>query len=31
MLDLALKGCQELIAFQTTALVQPYPGELPPP
>ncbi len=29
MLDLALKGCQELTAFQITALAQPYPGELP--
>ncbi|MBV9142559.1 MAG: ribonuclease PH [Pseudonocardiales bacterium] len=29
MLDLALKGCQELTAYQTTALAQPYPGELP--
>ncbi|MGH3883744.1 MAG: ribonuclease PH [Pseudonocardiaceae bacterium] len=29
MLDLALKGCQELTAHQTTALAQPYPGELP--
>ncbi len=31
MLDLALKGCQELTAFQTTVLAQPYPGELPRP
>jgi ribonuclease PH len=31
MLDLALKGCQELIEFQITALDQPYPGELPRP
>ncbi len=29
MLDLALKGCQELTALQTTVLAQPYPGELP--
>lgn len=29
MLDLALKGCQELAALQTTALAQPYPGDLP--
>jgi ribonuclease PH len=29
MLDVALKGCQELTALQATALAQPYPGELP--
>ncbi|MDQ3760181.1 MAG: ribonuclease PH [Actinomycetota bacterium] len=29
MLDLALKGCQELTAIQSTALAHPYPGELP--
>jgi ribonuclease PH len=29
MLDLALKGCQEITAIQITALAQPYPGELP--
>ncbi|HET9256060.1 MAG TPA: ribonuclease PH [Pseudonocardiaceae bacterium] len=29
MLDLALKGCQELSAYQHTALAAPYPGELP--
>ncbi|HKS52929.1 MAG TPA: ribonuclease PH, partial [Pseudonocardiaceae bacterium] len=31
MLDLALKGCQELTAYQATALAAPYPGELPQP
>ena len=30
MLDLALKGCQELTALQTTALAQPYPGAVAP-
>jgi len=29
MLDLALKGCQEITSIQITALAQPYPGELP--
>ena len=29
MLDVALKGCQELTVLQATALAQPYPGELP--
>ena len=29
MLDVALKGCQELTALQATALAKPYPGELP--
>jgi ribonuclease PH len=29
MLDLAMKGCQEITAIQITALAQPYPGELP--
>jgi ribonuclease PH len=29
MLDLALKGCQELSTIQTAALAQPYPGVLP--
>jgi ribonuclease PH len=29
MLDVALKGCQELTALQNTALAAPYPGELP--
>jgi len=29
MLDLALKGCQEITSIQITALTQPYPGELP--
>jgi hypothetical protein len=29
MLDLALKGCQELTAVQNTALAAPYPRELP--
>jgi ribonuclease PH len=31
MLDLALKGCQELTACQAAALIAPYPGELPRP
>ncbi|HYZ38059.1 MAG TPA: ribonuclease PH, partial [Pseudonocardiaceae bacterium] len=31
MLDLALKGCQELTAYQATALIAPYPGALPRP
>jgi ribonuclease PH len=29
MLDLALKGCQELTECQNTALAASYPGELP--
>lgn len=29
MLDSALAGCERLTAIQTTALAEPYPGELP--
>ena len=31
MLDMALAGCAELDRYQTAALEQPYPGELPEP